>query len=239
MGSIVVDSYCITEDGQRLYQCRHSSGRKKVGVTELSLKDNIYKYPDEYDVVIDINGYIAKRNGDSLIEIAYSLYLILRALEQYRDVNGARKSPFYMLTENDIGKLLDDIKFIEADVSVFRFNDDRVRGTGYIDAIDRVIIRGNVFPDTVSGSKHPRDIMSTRAVLAHEYYEHRVNRNTDLAQGCWEDEYRASRTAAEITPNLTDEERRHLVLDAIERKREAGIKVELDDFMRRILYDIE
>ena len=56
-----------------------------------------------------------------------------------------------------------------------------------------------------------------------------------MPQGDWLDEYRASRTAAEKTPNLTDEERLHLVMDAIERKREAGIHPVLDEFEKKIL----
>ena len=156
--------------------------------------------------------------------------------KQLRVVDGARKSPLYILTKDDIESLVKDIKAIEADENVFKFNYEKTRGTGYIDALDIIAVKGNVLPDLTSGSKHPRDIMSSRAVLAHEYYGHRAFRGTDLPQGNWEDEYRASRTAAEITPNLTDEERTHLVLDAIERKREEGIKVELDYFMRRILY---
>lgn len=141
-----------------------------------------------------------------------------------------------MLTKKDIEQLIEEIRTIKADISVFRFNCDFVRGTGYIDALDIIAVRGNIFPDTVSGSKHPRDIMSSRAVLAHEYYGHRANRGTNLPSGHWEDEYRASRTASEVTPNLTNEERLHLVLDAIERKREAGVTVEPDEFMRRVLY---
>jgi len=46
----------------------------------------------------------------------------------------------------------------------------------------------------------------------------------------------SSRMAAEHAPNLTDEERRHLAMDAVERKREAGVPIELDEFLRRILY---
>jgi len=161
------------------------------------------------------------------------------AISLQRDVNGARKSPFYVLTDADIAKLIDDIRAIEADENAFVFNCDLVRGTGYIDAMDIIAVRGNVFPDTTSGSRHPRDIMSPRAVLAHEYYGHRASRGTEFPQGHWEDEYRASRMAAEITPNLTDEERRYLVSDAMERKREAGIVPGIDDFMRGILYGDE
>jgi hypothetical protein len=141
----------------------------------------------------------------------------------------------FAITSFNVG-LLDDIHTIGADESVFIFNTDLVRGTSYIDALDRIAVVGNVFPDTASGSTHPRDIMSKRAVLAHEYYGHRANKGTNLPQGHWEDEYRASRMAAEHTPNLTDEERLHLAMDAVERKREAGVVVELDEFLRRTLY---
>ena len=152
-------------------------------------------------------------------------------------IQGARRSPFYELSEEDIAGLKVDIEAIGADISIFEFNSKRVDGTGYIDALDIIAVRGNVLPDDYSSSKHPRDIMSKRAVLAHEYYGHRRHRGTDLFQGCWEDEYRASREAAELTPNLTTKERRHLILDAMERKREAGIIPEVDDFMRRVLYE--
>jgi len=177
--------------------------------------------------VITVESKNKEKNCNTCIEIKCA---------EFRDVNGARKSPFYILTKEDIQKLKEDIRAIEAKESVFVFNCDLVRGTGYIDAIDIIAIRGNVFPDTTSDSNHPRDIMSARAVLAHEYYGHRTNRGTNLVSGCREDEYRASRTAAEITPNLTNEERTHLILDAIERKREAGIVADLDSFMRRLLY---
>jgi len=154
-----------------------------------------------------------------------------------RSVNGSRKSPYHDLSESEIESLKKDILSIDADLNIFVFNDDRANGTSYLDDIDVIVVRGNVLPDTSSGSAHPRDIMSARAVLAHEYYGHRKHRHTDLEPGDLEDEYRASRTAAEITPGLTTEERRHLVLDAMERKREMGVIPELDDFMRRILHE--
>ena len=52
----------------------------------------------------------------------------------------------------------------------------------------------------------------------------------------WEDECRASITAAKITPNLTSEERRDLVMDAVYRARESGQLIEMDDFMKEIVY---
>ena len=153
-----------------------------------------------------------------------------------REVNGNRKSPFHVLNDEEISILLEEAESIGIDTTVLRFNYDKVKGTSYIDALDEIAVKGNVLPDDYSGSKHPRDIMSSRAVLAHEYYGHRRHKDNPYPQGSWEDEYRASRIAAEITPNLTDEERRHLVLDALSRKEEAGVEHEKDEFERRILY---
>ena len=159
-----------------------------------------------------------------------------------RVVNGARRSPFHIITAEEELELIKEIESIGAATiniygdNLFCFNDTRAKGTGYIDDLDIIIVRGNVFPDLISGSVHPRDIMSSRAVLAHEYYGHRRHRGTRLPAGCWQDEFRASRIAAEYTPNLTDEEIMHLALDAIERKRESGVVVNMDKFMSRIIY---
>lgn len=93
--------------------------------------------------------------------------------------------------------------------------------------------------------------MSVRAVLAHEYYGHRPNRNrylredsltsdkerNRLASLMWADEFRASYMAAKNAPGLTDEDRRYLIMDAVSRAREAGVSIKYNDFMRRVLYD--
>ena len=168
-----------------------------------------------------------------LYNFKYSGFLMF--IERF--IYGKRKSAFLELSEEEIKLLKQEIESIGADQSIFIFNDTRFLGTGYSDKFDKIIVKGNVLPDLKSESNHPRDIMTSRAVLAHEYYGHRSFRGTKLPTDDWFDEYRASRTAAEITPNLTDEERRHLVMDALERKREAGIKVELDEFERKILYE--
>ena len=125
-----------------------------------------------------------------------------------------------------------DIRAIEAEESVFEFN--RGRYTGYNDKTDKIKVRGDVLPDM--NSQHPRDLMSSRAVIAHEYYGHRAYRGTKLEKGSWNDEFRASYMAAKNTPNLTDEDRKYLVLDAIERAKEEGISMKNNDFIRRILY---
>ena len=88
--------------------------------------------------------------------------------------------------------------------------------------------------------------MSIGAVLAHEYYGHRPNRHeylSDWDKGkdyhttpIWQDECRASLTAAQITPGLTEIDRRDLVLDAVFRAREYGQLIEMNDFMKEAVY---
>ena len=52
----------------------------------------------------------------------------------------------------------------------------------------------------------------------------------------WQDECRASLTAAKITLNLDDIERSWLVDDALYRAGEYGHNIEMDDFMKEMLY---
>ena len=78
--------------------------------------------------------------------------------------------------------------------------------------------------------------MSERAVLAHEYYGHRANKGTYLPEGSWNDELRASYFATKNTPNLCDKDRLYLIMDAIERTKEAGVTIVYNDFMKGCLY---
>ncbi len=146
--------------------------------------------------------------------------------------NGLRTAPGHILTEKEILSLKSDIANIGAEESVFRFNTGR--RTGYDDMLDEIRVCGDVLPD--EKSTHPRDKMSQRAVLAHEYYGHREFKGTTLPIGSWNDEFRASYTAAKNCPNLSDEDRVYLILDAVERAKEAGVSIRYNDFMRRILY---
>jgi len=149
-----------------------------------------------------------------------------------RDVNGFRQSRHNVLTEEDIEHLLGEIDAIKADKSVFRFNEGNK--TGFDDKTYSINIKGDVFPD--SNSKHPRDLMSERAVLAHEYYGHYDFYETDFDPGDWRDEMRASYIAALKAPNLSVEDRAYLMLDAYERAREAGIMLEYSKKAREIIY---
>jgi len=81
----------------------------------------------------------------------------------------------------------------------------------------------------------PRSAMSSKAALGHEL-GHAKHRGTKLPVGAWNDEFRASYWAAKNLANLSEHDRIHLVLDALERAREAGVHVSINAFMRRVLY---
>ena len=162
--------------------------------------------------------------------------------------NGMRNTSRTPLTEDEILFIKSEIQRIEADESVFVFNDpDHILdSTCYNFEEDIVYVTRNVFPDVKYASAHPRDTMSVGAVLAHEYYGHRPNRQeylTDWEKGkdyhttpIWKDECRASLTAAQIAPGLTEIDRRDLVLDAVFRAKEYGQLIEMNDFMKEAVY---
>jgi len=150
-----------------------------------------------------------------------------------RKVSGLRKSPHNLLTKQDIKLLEADIIAIGADLTVFKFNNGT--HTGYADDSDEISVRGDVFPDDVY-SIHPRDMMSARAVLAHEYYGHRMNRGTSLKKGAWNDEFRASYMAARTSPGLSEKDRMLLVMDAMERAKEAGVTIRWNNFMKGVVH---
>lgn len=147
--------------------------------------------------------------------------------------NGMRRSIFNSLSEEEKQFVLQEAEAIgiDKDYLVFREN----QATGYSDSRDKIFIGADIFPSE-DDSIHNRDKLSVRAVLAHEYYGHKRNRGTDFPQGFWEDEYRASYEAAKYAPNLTQEDRYRLILDALDRAKEAGIIIEKDDFIKGVLY---
>ena len=162
--------------------------------------------------------------------------------------NGMRNTSRTPLTEDEILFIKSEIQRIGADESVFVFNDPdhMLDSTCYNFEEDIVYVTRNVFPDVKYASAHPRDTMSVGAVLAHEYYGHRPNRQeylTDWEKGkdyhttpIWQDECRASLTAAQIAPGLTEIDRRDLVLDAVFRAKEYGQLIEMNDFMKEAVY---
>lgn len=147
--------------------------------------------------------------------------------------NGMRRSIFNSLSEEEKQFVLQEAEAIGIDKSYLVFRENQA--TGYSDSRDKIFIGADIFPSE-DDSIHNRDKLSVRAVLAHEYYGHKRNRGTDFPQGFWEDEYRASYEAAKYAPNLTQEDRYRLILDALDRAKEAGIIIEKDDFIKEVLY---
>jgi hypothetical protein len=95
-------------------------------------------------------------------------------------------------------------------------------------------VRGDILPDLQSNNL--RDNLSSKAVLAHEYYGHYKAYPSKFKIGDWRDEFNASYRAAIDTPNLSDEERRSLMLDAFDRAKEAGVNVKYNKMARRLIY---
>lgn len=149
--------------------------------------------------------------------------------------NGMRDTSGTPLSESEIQYVKSEIQRIEADPSVFVFNDEEhlFSSTCYNFTEDKIYVTRNVFPDEKYGSTHPRDLMSVGAVLAHEYYGHKPYRDEyllDAENGAdyhtiplWQDECRASINAAKTAPNLTDRDKCNLVMDAIYRAKDLGI----------------
>ena len=152
-----------------------------------------------------------------------------------RGMAGGLRSPIRELTMTQRKFVRGEIAAIGGDMSHFSFAAWR-GGTRYDDDDDIVYVAGNIFPDETSTKA--RDRMSVRAALAHEYYGHRTFRHTKAKPGSWNDEFRASYTAALRAPGLTDEDRQLLMRDALDRAAEAGVSIKYNKEIRRILYGI-
>ncbi|WNZ63999.1 hypothetical protein QEG98_10055 [Myxococcus sp. MxC21-1] len=147
---------------------------------------------------------------------------------------GERTSAGVVLDDAEIGRLKQEVLELDADPSIFHFNVGRA--TGYVQPKEReagpgrIHVRGDVLP--LEGAEHPRSSMSTRAVLAHEYWGHAQYPRTRLEPGAWNDEFRASYTAAAKAPNLTFRERQDLMRDAVKRAEEANRSIKSNALMR-------
>jgi hypothetical protein len=181
---------------------------------------------EEYKTMVDSQG--ESEYNDSQGELGQ--------IAKIRTINGQRSSKYHLFTQSEIESLIKDIKAIEADLSIFRFNQGYQ--TGFIDETGIINVRGDILPDIES--IHQRDRMSKRAALAHEYYGHKYYNDKfgerNPPKGAWNDEFRASYNAAMNAPNLNNEERMYLMLDALERAKEAGVTIKISEPMKRILY---
>ena len=194
------------------------------------------------------NSGLTNGNGSSIINIERGIEKMQTETVGEHFASGNRRSPFYVLNAKEIEEIKQEIRAINADEKDFVFNSDTTKGTCFLASDGKVHIKGNIFPDEYSD--HPRDKMSVRAVLAHEYYGHKPYRQQYLREdsatssdalnkifaNAWADEFRASYMAAKNAPNLSDNDRRLLVMDSLTRAQEAGVSIRYNDFIRRVLY---
>lgn len=145
---------------------------------------------------------------------------------------GLRQPASRVLTPEEIDSIKADAKALQIDSKVLRFNTGT--RTGFLDHKEIINICGDVLPDTESHIA--RDKMSQRAVLAYEYYGHFLNHPSEYPIGDWRDEFRASYDAAVKAPNLTDEDRALLMIDAYDRAHEAGVVLNYDETAVKIIY---
>lgn len=149
--------------------------------------------------------------------------------------NGPRRGPLQHVTaeeEREIRAYADELKIPQDSLS---FNTGS--RTSFDDNTKRINIRGDIFP--ADYAPNPESILNERCVLAHEYYGHMKHDPSYFAIGDWRDEFRASYTAALETPNLTDDERRLLMIDAFDRAKTAGVTITMNKEARRVIYGFE
>lgn len=204
---------------------------KKMGLKEQ--RERIY---------YDMRGRVAPRSKTpinqfqnktkSIVKTSDSGIIKAKDDKQRNMANGQRRSPLYILKDDEISALSREAESINIPLSCLSFNTGNQ--TGFIERTLIINIRGDVLPDT--SSNNIRDLLSSKAVLAHEYYGHYMSHPSAFRIGDWRDEFRASYKAAINTPNLTNEERRMLMLDAYDRAREAGVPVKYNKEARRLIY---
>lgn len=146
--------------------------------------------------------------------------------------NGMKTSSYHILTDYETESIRKDANELNILLEILRLNEGNQ--TGFLDWYKVINVRGDVLPDLASNNL--RDNLPQKAVWAHEYYGHYKNHPSSFRVGDWRDEFRASyRTTLDI-PNLSDEERRMLMLDAYDRAKEAGVSVKYNKESRRIVY---
>lgn len=146
--------------------------------------------------------------------------------------NNGRTSKFHVLTQDEIEKVYEDADSLEIPRNILRFNEGDQ--TSFDDETGLIFIRGDILPDPYSILL--RDNLSQKAVLAHEYYGHYMSHPSHFRIGDWRDEFMASYNAAVNAPNLSEKDRRMLMLDAYDRAKEAGVTVTYNKKARELIY---
>lgn len=210
-------------------QIRALKREVNAGGDKATLGSEIRQRTREYKAFSDACG--VREKLERLHVLGYDTNRGIKSPNWRSFASGLRKQAS-RLTDAEINVLRADIDAIGADLSVFSFNTGLY--TGYDDELAVIHVLGDVMPDKNGTSS--RDVMSSRAVLAHEYYGHYNFAPSSFPIGDWRDEMRASYIAAKTSPGLSCEERRDLVVDAYDRAREAGYNYEYSKWAKEIVY---
>lgn len=149
--------------------------------------------------------------------------------------NGPRRGALTVINESEERHLRKIAEDINIPTELLRFNEGP--HTGFDDEAGIIYVRGDVFPSKYA--PNPESILSEKCALAHEYYGHYLQHPSKFAINDWRDEFQASYRASLDTPNLTDNERAMLMIDAFDRARNAGVSVTLNKIARRMIHGIE
>lgn len=154
----------------RDYSKEHGLAVHNDRLTVVKVKNGDTSYRNIYTSALDNSG------GSGIIKVTNEKEIEndMKLFSETHTAAGNRRSPLYKLSEADVKFVQEEITAINANTDDFVFNSDYTRGTCFLASDGKVHIKGNIFPDEYSD--HPRDKMSVRAVLAHEYYGHRPYR---------------------------------------------------------------
>lgn len=150
----------------------------------------------------------------------------------HKMANGPRCAPKRHVSEAEELRIRKDADDLKIPQDVLKFNTGIQ--TSFDDDHGWINIRGDIFP--ADYAQNPESILNERCALAHEYYGHMKHSPSRFDIGDWRDEFEASYSAAINTPNLTDDERRMLMIDAFDRAKDAGVPVKMNEKARRIIY---
>lgn len=225
--------------GELIYNCRCTIAANVKGYEKYDTEEVYAKYGngalgnESYDEWKERHRKAIEAEGTKgLTKGAESDTIKSRSSDARLMAHGGRLERSYILNDDDIKNVKSEAEAIQIPTDVLRFNQGWQ--TGFSDKKQIINIRGDVFPDNMSTDN--RDILSVRAVLAHEYYGHYKSYPSKFDQGTWQDEFSASYNAALNAPNLSIEDRARLMIDAFDRAKAAGISVKYNKKAREIIY---
>lgn len=224
----VKGTHVFIKDGQTV-----GEAIQKMKKRSLTRQENFAIMEERDSALTDSQGfYRANTNYESLKAYRIDHDKKTRGFLERTLAMSLRKSPLHILTEEEIESIKGEARDIGIDASILSFNTGT--RTGFDEERGTINIRGDVFPDLKSTKA--RDKMSVRAVLAHEYYGHYLHHPSEYDIGDWRDEFRASYQAAMNAPNLTDEDRADLIVDAYDRAKESGHNMRYSKEALKIVY---